>query len=467
MLKRIFSLILALMTLALLLCPAEAAKGDSDAPELSSKSAIVYSLNSKDVIWEKEADLVLAPASLTKITTTMTVLSLCDDPDNTFITVPDAGLFEEITAVGGSNIELQVGERLSVTELLWAVMLPSACDACNVLAYHFGNGSIASFVTKMNDWARSAGAEQTNFQNAHGLDAPGHKSSARDTALILLEALENERFYEMVTSEEYIIPENSLHAKRYINYQSTIPMLYSYNAEYYRGMSGIKSGYTLQAGCCLSSMAERDGERFLVVCLGAEKKDGVNHARTDTAALYDWAFENFETRTLTEAGNVLRKTQIEGATTESAGLLLREDLVVCVNKNAGEPTLRYDLKKPLAPPFDEEAGTLEVVQGERVLATAALYFDTVPTAAPVEEDVDTEILPTTLSPIVVVAILVGVVLLLLFAAVLLVAVRPKPKARPAARGGTHPAVRKAPPAKRPQAPSNPPRRPTQNNRRQG
>ncbi|MBQ2253008.1 MAG: D-alanyl-D-alanine carboxypeptidase, partial [Clostridia bacterium] len=198
MFKRLFCAVLATLCLVLALPFSVLAKGES-APELKSASAIVYSLNSGDVLFEKNAEESRAPASLTKITTTMTVLSMCDDPDNTRITVPDAGLFDEITAVGGSNIELQVGETLTVTELLYAVMLPSACDACNVLAYHFGNGSISAFVSEMNRWALEAGATQTNFQNAHGLDAPGHRSTAADTAKIILKALENERFVEIVS----------------------------------------------------------------------------------------------------------------------------------------------------------------------------------------------------------------------------------------------------------------------------
>ena len=472
MFKRFLCAVLATLFLALALPFAVQAKG-AEAPELKSESAIVYSLNSGDVIFSKNAEESRAPASLTKITTTMTVLSMCDDPDNTRITVPDAGLFDEITAVGGSNIELQVGETLTVTELLYAVMLPSACDACNVLAYHFGNGSISAFVSEMNRWALEAGATQTNFQNAHGLDAPGHVSSAADTAKIILKAMENERFVEIINSLEYIIPENALHAKRYVNYQTTIPMLYEYYAEYYRGLVGIKSGYTLEAKCCLSTMAERDGERFLVVTLGAERGDGVNHARTDAAALYDWLFENFETKTLETANTALKTVEVSDAMSDTADLVLHEDLVVCYNKNLGEPTLRYDVKKPLAPPFDEEAGTLEVVQDDTVLSCVPLYFETVPVAAPLpdapvtdgENDLSSSPLPTLG---IVVVIIVLLVFFLGFCLVLLT--RPPKKRRPAPRkNGVHPAQRNALPSqRRPQPPTTPTRRPPQGGgRRQG
>lgn len=445
MLKRLFTLALALLFFCLptVLCvQAE----EAVPPELNSKSAILYSLNTGEVLYEKNADERLSPASLTKIVTTMTVLMLCDDPDNTWITVPDVNLFEEITAVGGSNIELLPGETLSVTELLYAVMLPSACDACNVLAYHFGNGSIPAFVSKMNEWALSAGATDTNFQNAHGLDAPGHKSTARDISKMLFCALENERFSEIIRTDEFIIPENKLHAKRYINYQSTIPMLYSYNASYYKGLVGIKSGYTLEAKCCLSTMAEREEEKFLAVCMGAERIDGQNHARTDTVALYDWAFANFKTLTLKRAGEVIESVPLSGATSETAKLVLQEDLVLCTQGEAQDFSYNCQVESPLSPPFSEVPGTLQVLQNGKKVKSVDLYFETVPVAAelpePPKEDVNTELVGG-ISPVIIVAIVVGILLVALAVCVFLLAAPPK-KPAPRASAAQRPRPRGAP-----------------------
>ena len=466
MLKRLLTLLLTLCLFLALVPTAEAAS----APTLSSTSAILYSLNSGDVIFEKNADAVLAPASLTKIVTTMVVLEMCSDLEGTYVTVPNAGLFDEIRAVGGSNIDLTVGERLSVNDLLYAVMLPSACDACSVLAYHFGNGNVQTFVERMNTWAREAGAVSTTFRNAHGLDAPGHKSSARDISKIILKALQNEKFVEIINTFEHLIPENDYHAKRYVNYQSTIPMLYEYSGEYYTGMVGIKSGYTLQAKCCLSSMATRGDETFLAVCMGAPKEGGTNHARSDTRALYDWAFANFETKTVKRAGEVIATATLSGATAPSATVSLKEDLVVCTQKDAGEVQLFPNLKNPATAPFSEEAGTLEVVQNGKVIATRTLSFDTVPTPALPQTPADTELTNDGPSAVMIVGIAALVLLAVLAAAVVLLS-RPAPKKRTVARVKAPLSRREqtgygAPKSTRPpQRPA--PRGPQNNNRRQG
>ena len=198
MLKRIA---LILLTLTLLLPLSSPGVSAATAPSLSSESVIAYSVNTGDVLYEKNADKVRAPASLTKIVTTMVVLETCTDLDKTLVTVPDASYFADIYAVGGSNIALEEGEVLTVRDLLYAVMLPSACDACTALAHHFGNGDISAFTDKMNEWAKRAGAVSTNFENAHGLDEDGHVSTARDISKILFAAL-NTTPEEVKTAEK-------------------------------------------------------------------------------------------------------------------------------------------------------------------------------------------------------------------------------------------------------------------------
>ena len=293
MVKRI---VLTLLVLALL-CPVCTTSAD-DAPALYSESAIAFSVNTGDVLYEKNADEVRAPASLTKIVTTMVVLETCTDLDGTLVTVPNASYFTDIYEVGGSNIALEEGEVLTVRDLLYAVMLPSACDACTVLAHHFGNGDVSAFVDKMNDWAKRAGALSTNFENAHGLDENGHVSTARDVSKLLFAALKNETFTEIIRTFEHVIPANDLHGKRYVSYNSTIPLLNPNISDYYPGLIGVKSGYTLNAKCCLSTLAKRGEETFLVICMGAKRENGTKYARVDTNSLYDFLFATYETRTL-------------------------------------------------------------------------------------------------------------------------------------------------------------------------
>lgn len=418
------------LILALLCCLAAASSAlpaaALEAVECASESVVLINQNTGRVVLSKNADLPRPPASLTKIVTAMLTITLCDDPAGTFVTVPD-GIYDEITAVGGAVLPLVPGETLSVLDLLYAVMLPSACDACMVLAHHFGGGDVQVFVDKMNEYAAHAGAFSTRFVNPHGLDAPAHLSTARDISLLLRHALQNETFNRIIQTKEYIIPENDFSAKRYVNYRTTIPMLYTDGEDYYPELVGIKSGYTLAAGLCLSSMARSGELSFLAVCMGAPRRqeDGKNMARVDTLNLYNWAFSSFTLETLAPAGTVYKTVDLEGAHTQSAAIILREDLVALTAVGSAPPTIEVDAPDSfILPVATDLAGKVLVVQDEQVIATADLYFDATPTAAVPEPD-----LPNAPAPQGVILILLLGALLVLFIFVLFFLGKKKGKRR--------------------------------------
>ncbi len=347
---------------------------------LTSAAAILFEPESGQILFSKNPDELRAPASLTKIATVMTVIRLCPDPDHTTITVPDESLFDDIYAVGGVNIELSQGEQLTAAQLMYAAMLPSACDAASVLAYHFGEGDISAFCARMDAFAAECGATNTHFVNAHGLDAAGHLTTASDLVKILRVALQNETFQKIISTTRYLIPATEYAKPREITYESTIPMLYTYNSNYYEGLRGIKSGTTLNAGCCLSTLCEKNGLTLAVVCLGAGRgENGENLARSEATALLDWGFANFTKVAGIQAGERYATIALTGATESELKLVTRRTVTILKDVSGG--ALEYDAEIPetLSPPFSDEAvGTLRVTQDGVELLSEPLYPDHVP-----------------------------------------------------------------------------------------
>ncbi|MBE6688091.1 MAG: D-alanyl-D-alanine carboxypeptidase [Ruminococcaceae bacterium] len=295
--------------LLFLLCVTCLAEG-IDELEINSKAVYMVNLNNSQVMLSKNAELEMEPASLTKIMTTLIVLENCKDIENERIYISDASLFNEIRREGGSNISLKQGETLTVKDLLYATMLPSACDAAELLAYHFGDGDIDCFVDKMNARAQMIGAADTHFENAHGLSANGHTTTAYDMYLIAAEALKNETFREIISSAAYTIPATEVSAQRNIKY--SVELVNKSSSNYYRYASGIKTGFTDQAGRCLITMATKDDASYLIVLMGANL-DGVSSpikTFPDATTLFEYVFNAYSLVHLANSNEVIAHTEL-------------------------------------------------------------------------------------------------------------------------------------------------------------
>lgn len=211
-----------------------------------ARSEIAMELSTGAVLTESNADLKLPMASTTKIMTAIIIIEDCDL--NEVITVPD-----EAVGVEGSSVYLKKDEKISVKDLLYGLMLRSGNDAATALAVHCG-GSVQNFVAKMNEKAKSFGAENTNFVNPSGLPDENHYTTARDLCKIACRAMANPIFKEIVGTKNY--------SGEFRNFTNKNKMLYNYG-----GANGVKTGYTKAAGRCLVSSAERDGMDVVCVVL--------------------------------------------------------------------------------------------------------------------------------------------------------------------------------------------------------
>ncbi|MCK9517761.1 MAG: D-alanyl-D-alanine carboxypeptidase [Dehalococcoidia bacterium] len=245
--------------------------GDLPAPRVSAAAAVVLDEASGAALFEQAADVRLPLASLTKIASALVVL---EDgiPLDAEVTVDVDSRYMR----GSSVMGLHAGDRFTVRDLLYGLMLPSGNDAALALGRAVA-GSDAAFVQRMNDLMARLGLEDTNFANAHGLSARDHYSTAWDLAVLSRYAMANPQFAEIARAGHWVA-----HGSRTIALNNVNSFLG------YPGADGIKTGFTYRAGRTLVASAVRDGRRLFAVLLNAPDRDG------DAAALLDWAFANSE-----------------------------------------------------------------------------------------------------------------------------------------------------------------------------
>ncbi len=268
---------------AFLLCfplPARAAVPEPES--ISARAAVLMDAESGQTLYEKNAGARRQPASLTKILTAILVLENLE-PEQVLTAGPAAVSLPR----GSSSAGIRAGERLTVEQLMYAMMLPSANEAANVLAEAVA-GSQQDFVEMMNERARLLGALDTNFSNAHGLPArrQRHLTTAHDLALITREALNTPGFMSYFGAPRYEMAATNLSDAR--NLTHTHRMLLENYSQYDASVTGGKTGYTGPAGYTLATVAQRDGRTLICIVLRSENMYG------DTRKLLDFGFDEFE-----------------------------------------------------------------------------------------------------------------------------------------------------------------------------
>ena len=272
------SVFMALMMLFPKVMHYSAVRPAEDVLSVSARSAILMCADSGDVLFEKSADEPLAIASITKIMTAVIALEYAAVNDRTI-------RFTDEMSAEGSSLSLCQGDVLTITELVKGMMCVSGNDAANALAVGIA-GSQEKFAELMNKKAAMIGMKNTLFVTPSGLDAEGHRSTARDMALLCCYAMENRKFSDIVSSKSCTVSFVSPEGKT-INCRNHNRMLWEYD-----GCVGIKTGFTKAAGRTLTSCAERNGIRLIAVTLNAPD-DWNDHAK-----MLDYGFSRLERRVL-------------------------------------------------------------------------------------------------------------------------------------------------------------------------
>lgn len=302
---RISSLLAALLFAMLsLVLPAQALS-------LSAQSAVLIDARDGRVLYEKDADTPRPMASTTKIMTAVVALESCDV--NEIIEIAD-----EAVGVEGSSIYLQKGERMTLFELLYALLLQSANDAAVAIAVGVG-GSVGNFADMMNEKATSLGLTSTHFENPNGLDADGHVTTARELALLTAYALKNPTFAEIVATYKRKISGPDGTVRLVVNHNKLLNM--------YDGCVGVKTGFTKKSGRCLVSAACRESLTLVSVTLSAPD-DWRDHT-----AMLNYGYENYCCEILCDEGGFIEALPVVGGV---------QDSLLCANCDYVAATLPRD-----------------------------------------------------------------------------------------------------------------------------
>ena len=314
---------------------------------LSAKSSVLYEPEGKRFLFAKNADIPLPMASTTKI---MTALVAFENslPDDT-VTV-----CERAVGVEGSSLYLKAGERLKMSDLIAGLMLRSANDAAEAIAYHI-SGSVEGFAELMNAKAKSLGLTLTSFKNPHGLHDDGHYTTARELAIISAEALSKPAIKDITSKKRVTIKNEDGEARLVLNHNKLLSL--------YDGAIGVKTGFTKKAGRCLVGAAERDGLTFITVTINAPD-DWNDHAK-----LFDYGFSLFEMRTLIEEGQFSYEIPVVMGASETVFVKNTATVQKITERSRQEPTYEVDIPRYAVAPIEEGArlGTVKIyVDGELI-----------------------------------------------------------------------------------------------------
>lgn len=301
--------------------------------DLDAKSAILIDAGTGKILYEKNIDQKLPPASVTKI---MTMLLAMEAIDNKQITLEDKVIISErASSMGGSQLYFEPGEQKTVEQLLKGIAVASANDACVAIAEHIA-GTEEVFVKKMNEKATQLGMNNTQFMNTNGLPEEGHYTSARDIALMSRELLK----YPMIHKWLKIWMSSMKVGKKG---RATLELVNTNRLiRTYPGANGIKTGFTQEARYCLSASATRNNFTLIAVVLGSP----TSQVRfVESKKLLDYGFASYESLVVAKNKGVIKEINVEKGKSDKVNIIAKEDLRVLVKKGN-----KQDIKKEIVLP---------------------------------------------------------------------------------------------------------------------
>lgn len=339
----------------LLLLPTKVFATNVDLAE-NAKSAIMIEVSTGEILYEKNIDERYAPASMTKMMSLLLVMEYIEDGGMKLTdTVTVSG---NASGMGGSQIFLKTGEQMTVNDLLKGVSIASANDAITALAERVA-GTTEEFVNMMNKKVKKLGLNNTNFKNVHGLDESGHYSSAYDMAIIAKELVKHQKILDYSSIYEDYLRENSDEKVWLVNTNKLV--------RFYKGADGLKTGYTEEAGYCLTATAKKNNMRLITVVMGEPESSKRN---SETTKMLDYGFDQYELETLLTKNSVIGKTNISKSTKEEVSIVPLEDVTLLHKKGNKKKNTSYKLQlNNIQVPIKkrEKVGTLLLTEDNNVI----------------------------------------------------------------------------------------------------
>ena len=311
----------------ILLCISKVNADEIFAP--SSKSAILIEASTGEVLYEKNANEKLKPASMTKMMTLLLTFEAIERGD---LKLTDEVIVSiNASGMGGSQILLETGEKMTVDNLIKGVAIASGNDAAVALAEKIG-GTEDYFVELMNKRATELGLKNTHFQNAHGIDAENHYSTAYDMSVIARELLKHEKITDYTKIYEMYLRENTNRKVWLVNTNKLV--------RFYDYIDGLKTGYTRGAGYCITLTGMKNGMRLIAVTMDEPSIESRNR---ETLGLIDYGFAQYELETLLSKESIIATKTIAKSIQRKVDVVPLEDIKVLNKKMQNKKTVTYKI----------------------------------------------------------------------------------------------------------------------------
>ena len=334
----------------------------------NATSAIIIEASTGTIIYNKNEHEKLAPASMTKMMGLLLIMEQIEKGNLKWDEKVTASA--NASSMGGSQIFLETGEQMTVEELVKGISIASGNDAMVAMAERIA-GTEEAFVELMNKKASELGLKNTNFKNCTGLDTENHYSSANDMALIAKELVKHDKILEFSGTYEDYIREGTDKSFWLVNTNKLV--------RFYQGVDGLKTGYTTNAGYCLTATAKKDGMRIITVVMNEPNS---NTRNSETTAMLDYGFNMYGMEQLLNKDNVLGKIKVDLGEKEYVEVLPKEEVNILNNKNSSKRNVTYkvelnDVKAPIAK--GDTVGKINVIENNKTIMTVDVT---------VKEDID-------------------------------------------------------------------------------
>lgn len=295
----------------------------------NAKSAILIEASTGEIIYSKNANEKLAPASMTKM---MSLIIIMENIEKGNLKWNDVVIVSKNAAsMGGSQIFLEANEAMSVEDLIKGICVASGNDATVALAEKIA-GTEGAFVKLMNQKAKALGLKNTNFKNATGLDAEGHYSSAYDMAMIAKELVRHEKILEFSSIYEDYLRKGSNNSFWLVNTNKLV--------KFYSYIDGLKTGFTGDAGYCLTATGKKRNMRLISVVMGEETSE---KRSADTLAMLDYGFNMYNIEKVVDSNKSLGKVKVNMGDIEYVDIVSKKDITVLNNSQKEKRNVTYEI----------------------------------------------------------------------------------------------------------------------------
>ena len=322
----------------------------------NAKSAILIEASTGEIIYEKNSHEKLPPASMTKMMSMLLIIEKIEENKLKWDEMVTAS--SKASSMGGSQIFLEPGEKMSVTELLKGIAIGSGNDATMALAERI-SGSEEEFVKLMNEKAKTLGLKNTNFKNPTGLDAENHYSSAYDMALIAKELVKHKKILEFTSTYEDYLRQNTNNKFWLVNTNRLV--------RFYQGVDGLKTGFTNEAGYCLTSTAERNSLRLITVVMN--EPDSTTRSN-ETSAMLDYGFNAYTVNKIIKKDKSIGTIKINMGYKKEINVGSKEDINILNNNNKEKRNVTYKIEyKNISAPIKKGniVGKINLIENNKII----------------------------------------------------------------------------------------------------